>query len=80
VNFQAETRAKQRLNPLLWLWVLTISMALVLAQTLSVTAQGAPESFADLAERVQPGGGEYHHFHDNCGGNRRAERARRVTF
>jgi len=54
VNFQAETRAKQRLNPLLWLWVLTISMALVLAQTLSVTAQGAPESFADLAERSSP--------------------------
>ncbi len=38
------------------LWALVLGLALVLAQTVATEAQmrGAPESFADLAERVSP--------------------------
>ena len=35
-------------------WVLVLSFALLIAQTLSAAARGAPESFADLADKVSP--------------------------
>ncbi|MEP2784220.1 MAG: Do family serine endopeptidase [Pseudoruegeria sp.] len=35
-------------------WVLILGVALVLAQTLSTQAKGAPDSFADLAEKISP--------------------------
>lgn len=35
-------------------WILLFAMALLIAQTLSAHARGAPESFADLAEKISP--------------------------
>ncbi|MFV2053442.1 Do family serine endopeptidase [Aliiroseovarius sp. YM-037] len=35
-------------------WVLVLSFALLIAQALSAAARGAPESFADLADKVSP--------------------------
>jgi serine protease Do len=35
-------------------WLTTLSMVLVLSQSLMAAARGAPESFADLAERISP--------------------------
>ena len=36
------------------LWVLILGLAILIAQTLSAHARGAPESFADLAEQISP--------------------------
>ncbi len=36
------------------LWLFVLGVALVLAQTLSAQAKGAPDSFADLAEEISP--------------------------
>ncbi|MDO6729537.1 Do family serine endopeptidase [Marinovum sp. 2_MG-2023] len=36
------------------MWMLGISVMFVLAQALSAAARGAPESFADLAQRISP--------------------------
>ncbi|MDG2407058.1 MAG: trypsin-like peptidase domain-containing protein, partial [Paracoccaceae bacterium] len=35
-------------------WLVCLAAALVLVQTLAVLAKGAPDSFADLAERISP--------------------------
>ncbi|WP_245897875.1 Do family serine endopeptidase [Pseudoprimorskyibacter insulae] len=35
-------------------WLTTLSMVLIVSQSLSVDARGAPESFADLAEKISP--------------------------
>ena len=37
-----------------YIWLLILSMALVIAQTLMAAAQSRPDTFADLAEKVSP--------------------------
>ncbi|MEQ9112935.1 MAG: DegQ family serine endoprotease [Miltoncostaeaceae bacterium] len=37
-----------------YIWLLILSMALVIAQTISAAAQSRPDTFADLAEKVSP--------------------------
>ncbi|SPF81062.1 Periplasmic serine endoprotease DegP [Pseudoprimorskyibacter insulae] len=41
-------------TPLRMFWLTTLSMVLIVSQSLSVDARGAPESFADLAEKISP--------------------------
>ena len=45
-------RENRRLLP--WALAMGLSVALLLLQTLSAAARGAPESFADLAEKISP--------------------------
>jgi serine protease Do len=51
---RAATRAIDRAAPIRALWLLIVATALMLAQALAAEARGAPESFADLAEKVSP--------------------------
>ncbi|SDI32321.1 serine protease Do [Salipiger marinus] len=44
----------QGARPLRLFWLATLSMVLILSQSLMAAARGAPESFADLAERISP--------------------------
>ena len=41
-------------TPLRLFWLATLSMILIVSQTLMAQARGVPESFADLAERISP--------------------------
>ncbi|KMK67981.1 DegQ family serine endoprotease [Puniceibacterium sp. IMCC21224] len=41
-------------RPLRLFWMATLSMLLILSQVLMVAAQGAPKSFAELADRISP--------------------------
>ena len=41
-------------TPLRLFWLATLSMFLIVSQSLMASARGAPESFADLAERISP--------------------------
>ncbi|MGH1415941.1 MAG: Do family serine endopeptidase [Pelagimonas sp.] len=45
---------KEDVTPLRLFWLTTLSMVLILSQSLMASARGAPESFADLAERISP--------------------------
>ncbi|MFW2588288.1 DegQ family serine endoprotease [Sagittula sp. SSi028] len=48
----AQTR--EDATPLRLFWLTTLSMVLILSQSLMAHARGAPESFAELAERISP--------------------------
>ncbi len=50
----AIAKPRQNSSPARALWLATLAIALMLAQTLSLRAQTAPPSFADLAEQVSP--------------------------
>jgi len=50
----ALTRAQTRNTPQTFLIGAFLTLALMMAQTLAVSARGAPDSFADLAEKVSP--------------------------
>jgi serine protease Do len=54
VTALALTRPADPRQALRAVWVLAVALALTLAQTLSLGAKGAPESFADLASQVSP--------------------------
>jgi serine protease Do len=45
---------RDTVTPLRLFWISTLSVFLILAQTLMASARGAPESFADLAETISP--------------------------
>ncbi|WGW05826.1 DegQ family serine endoprotease [Tropicibacter oceani] len=45
---------RDRATPLRVFWLSTLSMVLIISQTLMAQARGVPESFADLAERISP--------------------------
>ena len=51
---QAIAMTRDTVTPLRLFWISTLSVFLILAQTLMVSARGAPESFADLAETISP--------------------------
>ncbi len=51
---QSLAQIKDRATPMRLFWLTTLSMVLVLSQSLMAAARGAPESFADLAERISP--------------------------
>ncbi len=50
----ALTRAQARTKPQTFLIGAFLTLALMMAQTIAVSARGAPDSFADLAEKVSP--------------------------
>ena len=52
-SMQRDSR-KMRPQSLSWALAVGLSIALLLLQTLSATARGAPENFADLAEKISP--------------------------
>jgi len=54
VKPQSLAQIKDRATPMRLFWLTTLSMVLVLSQSLMAAARGAPESFADLAERISP--------------------------
>ncbi|MBV2358237.1 DegQ family serine endoprotease [Thalassococcus sp. CAU 1522] len=45
---------RQAARPLRLFWLASLSMILILSQSLMAQARGVPESFADLAERISP--------------------------
>ncbi|WP_206080285.1 DegQ family serine endoprotease [Pacificoceanicola onchidii] len=45
---------RDQATPLRLFWLGTLSMVLILSQSLMAHARGAPESFADLAEQISP--------------------------
>ena len=51
---QAIAMTRDTVTPLRLFWISTLSVFLILAQTLMASARGAPESFADLAETISP--------------------------
>ena len=51
---QAIPLSVRNIAPVRAFWMLVMGFALVIAQTLSAAARGAPESFADLAEQISP--------------------------
>ncbi|MBO6866771.1 MAG: Do family serine endopeptidase [Thalassococcus sp.] len=51
---QAIALTRDTVTPLRLFWISTLSVFLILAQTLMASARGAPESFADLAETISP--------------------------
>ncbi len=51
ITLRAEGPAHRALRAI---WVLVLGLALALAQTMAADARGAPESFADLTEKVSP--------------------------
>jgi serine protease Do len=54
VKPQAIPLSVRNIAPVRAFWMLVMGFALVIAQTLSAAARGAPESFADLAEQISP--------------------------
>ena len=54
MNTQAISIRKTQSVPRQMLWALVMGAALVMAQTITAKAFGAPESFADLAEEISP--------------------------
>jgi len=54
VKPQAIPLSVRKIAPVRAFWMLVMGFALVIAQTLSAAARGAPESFADLAEQISP--------------------------
>nr|WP_121634587.1 DegQ family serine endoprotease [Tropicibacter alexandrii] len=51
---QSLALTQDRATPLRMFWLTTLSMVLIVSQTLMAQARGVPESFADLAERISP--------------------------
>ncbi len=51
---QAIAQTRDAATPLRLFWITTLSVFLILAQSLMASARGAPESFADLAEKISP--------------------------
>ncbi len=51
---QSLALTRENATPLRLFWLATLSMVLIVSQSLMVQARGVPESFADLAERVSP--------------------------
>ena len=51
---QALSLPAQQTSPLRALWIVILATALLMAQTMVGHARGAPESFADLAEKISP--------------------------
>ncbi len=51
---QVRERVRQKPNPIYYVWVLMMGLALMIAQTLAAQAQSRPDSFADLAEQISP--------------------------
>ena len=51
---QSLALTQETATPLRLFWLTTLSMILILSQSLMTQARGAPESFADLAERISP--------------------------
>ncbi|MCT4554375.1 MAG: Do family serine endopeptidase [Pelagimonas sp.] len=51
---QSLALARQNATPLRLFWLATLSMIVILSQTVMAQARGVPESFADLAERISP--------------------------
>ncbi|KUF12829.1 serine protease [Pseudoponticoccus marisrubri] len=45
---------RDQASPLRLFWLTTLSMVLIVSQSLMAQARGAPESFAELAERISP--------------------------
>jgi len=54
VKSQALSLPAQQTSPLRALWIVILATALLMAQTMVGHARGAPESFADLAEKISP--------------------------
>ncbi|MBV7397012.1 DegQ family serine endoprotease [Mameliella alba] len=51
---QSLALTQENKTPLRLFWLATLSMFLIVSQSLMASARGAPESFADLAERISP--------------------------
>ncbi|ASP22841.1 periplasmic serine endoprotease DegP [Antarctobacter heliothermus] len=51
---QSPALTQENATPLRLFWLASLSMILIVSQTLMAQARGAPESFADLAERISP--------------------------
>ncbi|SMX43595.1 putative periplasmic serine endoprotease DegP-like precursor [Maliponia aquimaris] len=51
---QSLALTQDKATPLRLFWLATLSMILIVSQSLMASARGAPESFADLAERISP--------------------------
>ncbi len=51
---QSQAIIRDRATPLRLFWLGTLSMILIVSQSLMAQARGVPESFADLAQRVSP--------------------------
>ncbi|MDJ0820596.1 MAG: Do family serine endopeptidase, partial [Paracoccaceae bacterium] len=51
---QSFALTQDRATPLRLFWLGTLSMILIVSQSLMAQARGVPESFADLAERISP--------------------------
>ncbi len=51
---QSLALARENATPLRLFWLTTLSMILIVSQSLMAQARGAPESFADLAETISP--------------------------
>ncbi|GAA4223367.1 serine protease Do [Sagittula marina] len=51
---QVIAQTREDATPLRLFWLTTLSMVLILSQSLMAHARGAPESFADLAQRISP--------------------------
>ncbi|MBS0126150.1 DegQ family serine endoprotease [Aestuariicoccus sp. KMU-90] len=54
VTSQSLALTRDRATPLRLFWLATLSMILIVSQSLMAQARGVPESFADLAERISP--------------------------
>ncbi|MFW2543632.1 DegQ family serine endoprotease [Primorskyibacter sp. 2E107] len=54
VKPQTQALTADQATPLRVFWLTTLSMVLILSQTLMAHARGAPETFADLAETISP--------------------------
>nr|WP_169795919.1 DegQ family serine endoprotease [Pseudoponticoccus marisrubri] len=51
---QSLALTRDQASPLRLFWLTTLSMVLIVSQSLMAQARGAPESFAELAERISP--------------------------
>ncbi|MGP6086621.1 DegQ family serine endoprotease [Antarctobacter jejuensis] len=51
---QSLALTRENATPLRLFWLATLSMVLIVSQSLMAQARGVPESFADLAERISP--------------------------
>jgi len=54
LKHQVLSLTREDATPIRLFWLTTLSMVLILSQSLMAHARGAPESFADLAETISP--------------------------
>lgn len=54
MKHQVLSLTREDATPIRLFWLTTLSMVLILSQSLMAHARGAPESFADLAETISP--------------------------